>query len=125
MTANQKKKLKRLLERKKPTEVHHGDCVGADKEFHDISYGLKIPIVIHPPSKNGKRAFCTDAECVHETKPFIDRNHDIVDACVVLFATPNSETEVLRSGTWATVRYAKKMRKRVIIIYPNGTKEVN
>ena len=43
----------------------------------------------------------------------------LVDACEVLLATPKGP-EKLRSGTWATVRYARKVGKRIVIIEPDG-----
>lgn len=50
------------------------------------------------------------------------RNHDIVDATEWLIATPKKFEEI-RSGTWATVRYAKKVKKPVTIIWPDGSIE--
>ena len=31
-------------------KVHHGDCVGADKIFHDICKTNNLKIIIHPHS---------------------------------------------------------------------------
>jgi hypothetical protein len=31
-------------------EAHHGDCLGADAEFHALCGELGTPVVIHPPS---------------------------------------------------------------------------
>jgi hypothetical protein len=36
-----------------------------------------------------------------------------------LIATPSTDDEQLRSGTWATVRYARKAKKRIKLIFPN------
>jgi hypothetical protein len=100
-------------------EFHHGDCVGADEQIHDL-LAITMREVIHPPSDSKKRAFCQGAELMWEPKPYLARNHDIVDACDVLIALPSGVDEQLRSGTWATVRYARKVGKELIIIYPNG-----
>jgi hypothetical protein len=48
------------------------------------------------------------------------RNHRIVDMTRVLVACPDGE-ERQHSGTWATVRYARKRGKWIIIVYPDGT----
>ncbi len=53
-------------------------------------------------------------------KPYLKRNHDIVDESDILIGFPSSEEERLRSGTWATVRYARKTGKRIYIIFPDG-----
>lgn len=87
-------------------EVHHGDCVGADKAFDAIAHELGLKVVIHPPSDEKMRAFCSGE--VLPAKKFIDRNHDIVDACVILIGAPTGSKEQRRSGTWATIRYARK-----------------
>ena len=53
-------------------------------------------------------------------KPLI-RNRDIVRETAVLIATPEQTIEQLRSGTWATVRYARKMNRPTVLIFPDGT----
>lgn len=99
---------------------HHGDCVGSDEQAHRIARGAGWWIVIHPPLKPSKRAWCVGDE-VLPAKPYIARNHDIVDATELLLATPRTMSETVRSGTWATVRYARRLRRPVIVIYPDGS----
>lgn len=86
-------------------ELHHGDCIGADEVAHDLADNNCFDITIHPPTDDSKRAFCTGGN-VREPKPYLERNHDIVDETTTLIACPNGE-ERMRSGTWATVRYAR------------------
>jgi len=101
-------------------EFHHGDCIGADAEANDIVSKFKsIPIHIHPPIISTHRANRAGFE-IHEPKDYIIRNHDIVNSSDLLFATPKGFNEETRSGTWATIRYAKKMGKEICIIYPDG-----
>lgn len=95
-------------------EFHHGDCIGADQEAHDIVSELTKNIIIHPPSNSSKRAFCK-AKTMLESKPYLERNKDIVNVCEALIACPKG-SEILRSGTWSTIRYAKKINKIVYII---------
>ena len=112
----------RMLACKDPITLHHGDCVGADALAHDIALKLRkegrsVGIEIHPPENSYKRAWCEGQNVMHEVKPYLDRNHDIVDAASVMLALPQDpEREVLRSGTWATVRYSRKKCKRLVII---------
>lgn len=110
-------------------EVRHGDCKGSDEQVHNIC-SLIYPhkIVVHPPIIETMRAHCSDyggltKPTVVEILPprdFLPRNHDIVDASYVLLATPEQGREVTRSGTWATVRYARKKHKRVSVYLPDG-----
>ena len=105
-------------------ELHHGDCVGSDEQMHTMARGLgNIWIVVHPPLNSTKRAFCI-GDVIKPEKPYIPRNHDIVDATDFIVASPKGYVEELRgSGTWATIRYAKKIGKPLIIIFPDGTTE--
>jgi hypothetical protein len=112
-------------------ELHHGDAVGVDAESHGLVRRIQFQlgdsasrprIVLHPPVKNGKRAFCQDADEEREPFEYLERDQNIVDEIDVLIAVPKDAEEQLRSGTWATVRYARK-RKTVLIIRinPDGT----
>lgn len=97
----------------------HGDCIGADKDAHLLARNNKGYIEIFPPIYSSKRAYCK-GDAFHDPKPYLERNHDIVNACDLLIVCPNTKKEKLRSGTWATWRYAKKTGTEWIIIYPNG-----
>ncbi|KKL24877.1 hypothetical protein LCGC14_2410960 [marine sediment metagenome] len=100
-------------------ELHHGDCVGADAQVDSICRDLRIPTVIHPPINSKHRAFCDSAD-VRQLKPYLERNHDIVDETDLLIAAPQSRTEVQRSGTWATIRYAQTEGKKVSMALPHN-----
>jgi len=111
------------------TEAHHGDCDGSDEEFHECVVktasflgDANILMGIHPPINESKRAFCASGHIkMYPPKEYLDRNHDIVDIVDFMIATPKEMEEVLRSGTWATIRYSKKTHKDLCIIYPDGT----
>lgn len=127
ITPEQSTTLSDLLRQHQPEETHHGDCLGADALFHDICirHGVQR-IVVHPPINSTHRANVepgkhknTWVDLLPE-KPYLDRNKDIVDMCILLIAVPNSDTEQQRSGTWSTVRYARKCNKELLIVYPDG-----
>lgn len=69
------------------------------------------------------RSYC-QGDVIKEEKEYIQRNHDIVDDSDMLIAFPSTMNEILRSGTWATIRYAKKRGKMVLIIFPDGSTEM-
>lgn len=98
-------------------EIHHGDCLGADADFHDLCFKFmpETNIIIHPPIDNKLRAYC-HSEQIKPEKDYLSRNRDIVDESEVVIACPLSNQEELRSGTWATIRYARKQNKKLIII---------
>ena len=119
VTTAQMSKLAELFATFGRFELHHGDCIGADKAAHLAARRVGASVVIHPPLVKSKRAFCESA-LVLPPKAYLERNKDIVDATEVLIACPKSSNEEVRSGTWSTVRYARKQKKMEIIIFPDG-----
>jgi len=51
-------------------------------------------------------------------RPYIARDDDIIAASSTIIATPGEAAEVLRSGTWTTIRHARKAGKDVRIVTP-------
>lgn len=102
-------------------EFHHGDCIGADHEAHNIVRDLNPDayVVIHPPIDPKARAFM-DYDELDEPAGYLERNRAIVAASDVLIITPTTNHEILRSGTWATARYAFNAAKPVYICEPEG-----
>jgi hypothetical protein len=105
------------------TEVHHGDCVGADEAFHDLCCGLLIgiPIIIHPPVNPKWVANCTGYAARRDPQDYFDRDMDIVDETDLLIACPRTYTPVPHSGTWLTAGYARDTGKPIWFVYPDGT----
>jgi hypothetical protein len=104
-------------------EFHHGACVGADEEAVSCCQNFTTAkIIAHP----GDIHRLTSRKAVRESlmtahpKPCLNRNLDIVDACDILAACPKGPEE-LRSGTWATVRYARKAGRPIVIFWPDGS----
>jgi hypothetical protein len=125
MTDLQKEVVYKIIKQIHPVEVHCGDCIGADAEFIDIATKINTSVrtIGHIPLKESKRAFIEYTKKA-EPKEYLDRNHDIVDQSQIMLATPNEDGEILRSGTWATIRYTRKQKKPLIIIYPSGNFEI-
>ena len=119
MTQKQMAAFAAVLDASVRGEFHHGDCVGSDEQAHDIAHKLGYRIVVHPPTIGDKRAY-KEGDIARAVAPYLTRNHDIVDDTTWLIAAPRGFKEELRSGTWATVRYARKLGKRVWVIWPDG-----
>ena len=120
MTEAQFSSVKELMEILYMNEIHGGDCVGFDAECITLIQEIQpdVKTVGHPPLNPDKRAFLEYDE-LREEKEYIDRNHAIVDATKHLIAAPKGP-EVIRSGTWATIRYARKLKRNIIIVWPDG-----
>lgn len=128
MTEAQKETFRRWVRDQRPDAVHHGDCVGADADAHHICQHLRVPLtVIHPAANAGAwRAHCrlehsNGAIMWRDAAAPLARNKRMVDEGDMLVACPKEDEEVLRSGTWATMRYASKRGKSMLIIWPCGS----
>jgi len=130
MTTEQKADLRALLlllRTEGCQEFHHGDAIGADEQAACIAKDVGFFIVCHPgyppnhPEETKYRAFTTFNDEVRDPKPLIARDRDIVDETERMVAAPVSEDEEIRSGTWTTVRYARKQGREVTILNPKKT----
>lgn len=138
MTNFQREELSKLLILNECSEFHHGDCIGSDEQANMIAVVAGITIFcIHPPDNPNKRAFCFDkdklthhlaipidkyAEGIHvkwyPTMGYLERNKKIVDSVSIMIAAPKEYRNTVRSGTWSTIRYAWKTKKKNLIIIP-------
>jgi hypothetical protein len=107
-------------------EFHFGLCIGADEQAAVIAKMLGFRVVAHPglasnPTNLMYRSDWIGSDEVRDPKPFIGRDHDIVDETEEMVATPVSEDEEVRSGTWTTVRYARTQDRKVTVLNPKKT----
>lgn len=102
-------------------ECHHGDCVGADEEFHTIVRIAKEGARIrgHLPENEKHRAWC-DFDFEEEPLDYKVRNRRIVNASDLMIAGPKEMKEAKRSGTWMTIRYALRQGKEMLVVFPDG-----
>lgn len=118
MTDAQRDRLVIELHAYGAVELHHGDCTGADEQADAVAVALGIRRVAHPGPSAGLRAYCPCEE-IREPAPFLVRNHRIVLETGLLIATPAGR-ETLRSGTWATIRFARRRVLPYLVITPRG-----
>ena len=108
-----------------PGWFHHGWCIGADEEVDPIARKHGFEIIGHPPINTSKMAkSLPEPTIMCEPREYLPRNTDITIASSILIATPKGYKEEHFSGTWSTIRRARKHCQFIILIYPNGTWEV-
>ena len=118
MSAIQKEALIEILDGAGKEGVFaHGDCIGSDEEADKIARYAGLSIDVHPPTDDKARAFCK-SDTKRKPKPYLERNKCVVNVSYILIAAPESLTEEVRSGTWATIRYARKFGIPVVILDP-------
>jgi hypothetical protein len=84
---------------KQCVEFHHGAAIGADSEADRAARGYELVVVTHPAGREP-----------------LKRNREIVNIVNLLIAAPETDREELRSGTWATVRYARAEGVPVVML---------
>jgi hypothetical protein len=120
LTKEQLENAERLVRDARYWRLHHGDCIGGDEEIHSLCLAHGVDVVIHPPKETTWRVFCEGAVEVRDPLPYLDRDQEIVNESAFLVAAPDSPVEKLRSGTWATVRRARRKRIPVLLLLPDG-----
>lgn len=100
-------KLMKFFSENDVSELHHGDCTGWNYQAFLVADDFGVKTVSHPPCKDAFRAN-TNSNVIMPEKPYLNRNKDIVNASTYLIAAPDGP-ERKRSGTWSTVRYAKRV----------------
>jgi hypothetical protein len=108
----------------KPYRVVHGGAPGFDMIAHGIAETLRVrEVEIHPSTQSnvGAAGVIPGAGVViYPELPPLERNRVIVKRIYGLLACPKTDDEELRSGTWATVRYAREAGVPVYLIKQDG-----
>ena len=99
--------------------LHHGCCIGADSEAHEMARAYGFWIQGHPGAAGLCRAHLA---CDRILKPAgnLERNRSIVYFTSRLIACPLKWPE-RQSGTSYTIHYALRLRRPVTIIARDGT----
>jgi hypothetical protein len=104
-------------------ELHHGMCIGADLNAVKLARKIGYKIHAHPGDTPKKQHDRKLSDFVSKPQPNLVRNRRIVRQSSFMIFCPRTKEQILRSGTWATYRYAIKLGVPGIIICPDGTKK--
>jgi hypothetical protein len=100
------------------SELHHGDCLGADHAVAKFASHLGIKTVCHPPDRDELRAYHESTE-TRDPRSYLARNRNIVSEVELLMVVPMQDEWQPRGGTWYTHDYAKKKNVPVKLFLPN------
>lgn len=117
MTTSQQEQFVLTLYGLDPTEFHHGDCVGADAEAHDIvrEFFPNVKIYVYPPFYKSGQAFKV-GDVIYAPDHYLSRDRAIVDSTEYLIGAPKSNSPLAKSGSWYTIRYAKSKLRPVTVL---------
>ena len=104
-------------------QVHHGECIGADSDFHELARLGGWDIWGHPSDLATRNADLAGFTFQFEPSKPIERNHHIVDQTEFMVGAPKG-LEYVRSGTWSAIRWARKRQRYIFIVYPNGAIQI-
>jgi hypothetical protein len=95
---------------------HADRHVGRTPEFHYGTHETAVLLADVQAASLAKDAGYTLVP--HHARPGeeLARDRQEADDCDVMVAAPKSDKEQLRSGTWATVRYARARLKPVVML---------
>lgn len=101
--------------------AHHGDCIGADAQFHAIARELGWRVAVYPgPEGDGDRAGC-DHDELRAPLTHMKRNKALVLESHRVMAVPADMTPQPHGGTWKTIEMARKAKKPLVIVFPDGS----
>lgn len=101
--------------------LSHGCCVGADAQAHKtaLCYGWHIYGYPGPVTKWSMHIIREEFTWLAQAEPYATRNRKIA-ACEVLVAAPKGY-DLGVGGTGMTVRFARELGRRVIVVLPDGS----
>lgn len=110
-----------------PTEFVTGGAFGVDTAVFTLSRGmypaakqlLCVPSGFH--YNTSVLTAYSGAEIEMVPGGYLKRDDRLIECCSTLLAFPDSVTEQLRSGTWATVRRARKAGRRILFAPLDGS----
>lgn len=80
-------------------KFHHGAAIGADSQATAIASQAGLTTVAHPAGADP-----------------LERNREMVRLADLVIAAPDADDEVLRSGTWMTIRFARKLAVPCLVL---------
>lgn len=121
MTKEQRQAFLAVVKHLQVSTLHHGDCIGADEQVHRLIRKQTLAkLIVHPPACDEHRAFCEQQTFTYLPVPYLERNHNIVNRCQHLVAAPSTQTAT-KAGTWEAIGYARKIKRPVTIVHPDGS----
>lgn len=116
MTERQRRMFRARVIELRPSALVHGGCVGGDDDADIIAAELGVPRFVFPSTRLDKRVSdevlrgrTGSSVTIMPAKEPLERNPDIVAAVARMIACPRQSRMITRSGTWTTVRLARRV----------------
>ena len=124
-TPRQHDAMRYFLSKMPMTRFVHGAAPGVDTLAHHIvrRFHPDICIEVHPSNLPTRSSILTmpmgNMEVWPEQDP-LERDRVMVGRVWGLLAVPNTDVEVVSSGTWSTVRYGREIGLPVYLVTQSG-----
>jgi len=119
MSALQLRFLEAILRSGLIDKLMHGMCKGGDEQADAIAKRFGIYRIGYPADDSVSEHWRMDLDCdeIMDPAPPLARNRVMAARCGFLIAAPKQQKEIMRgSGTWATIRYARKQDKPILLL---------
>lgn len=113
--------FKAILVALDPKWLHNGLAGGVDAQSARLAQELGIKVHGYPSTHGPDLAAQRISDALDDPAEPLVRDRTIVAHSECLVACPRGHTEELRSGTWATVRYARKAGLPIWICWLDGS----
>lgn len=117
MTDFQKNQVIEFLKNWEYNEFIHGNCIGADADFHElVRKYIKNSNIITLSVYKGKCANCkSDFNLIRND--YLARNREMVKSADYIIGCPKTNYPTKRGGTFYTLRYAQKENLNGLIFW--------
>lgn len=107
------------------TLLAHGGSSGVDHQCHML-FNRPQDTEVYPSNLEQHNRYGRNSlRYLHPIQSPLGRNRLIVSRTPILYAMPRMFYEEKRGGTWATIRYAQKVNRYFVIVWPDGQISVN
>jgi hypothetical protein len=113
-------------------QFFHGDCTGGDEQLASLvkyemsrKWGAEVRprIVAYPSSLALQRAHFPSHVSAPAMPPLL-RNKMMINIADITFAFPRTSQEIIRSDTWQSIRYCRKVRQPLYLCYPDADEPI-
>lgn len=107
------------IQEMEPSLLIHGGRPGADQVSRCIALSFGVPSYAYPSDLISQRAY-SDSDFSYVPISEHEKNDTIAEMGDVLIACPDEYMETRHCASWDVVRHARRLGRKLVIIWPDG-----